>query len=86
MKTEESIKIYCYAQHCPSRNGGIVPVREIESQDGESNDWDLIAEGTRDEILAELTTRVAVMEAGRVRDSNDMFALRQLRNALAVVD
>lgn len=96
MKTEETIKIYCYSQHCSSRTGGIVPAREIEAWEGENpemaeagyfcDDWDLVAEGTRDEIRAELASRISVMKLGRVRDSNDMFALRQLRIALSVVD
>lgn len=86
MKTEESIKIHCYAQHCPGRNGGIVPVSEIEDRNGESDDWDLIAEGTRDEIKSALTKRVASLELGRRLNSNDLFAFRQLRNALSVVN
>ena len=51
MTTQEKIKVYCYAQHCSSRNGGIVPVSEIEAWEGENpekveagehcDDWDL---------------------------------------------
>lgn len=86
MKDEETIKIYCYAQHCPSRNGGVVSERAIESHDGDSDDWDLVAEGTREEIRKDLTTRISALKSGRIRNSNDLFALRQLCNALSVAD
>lgn len=94
MKKTDTIKIYCYAQHCSSRNGGIVPVREIETWMDENpelvesgyfcDDWNLVAEGTREEIKADLEKQIATLEAGPF-NSNIAFDLRQLRNALGAV-
>lgn len=94
MKTQETIQIYCYAQHCSSRNGGIVPVREIENWFGENpeaeergdfcDDWDLVAEGTREEIKADLESRISKLKTKKY-NSNIAFDLRQLRNAIDVV-
>lgn len=94
MKNQETIKIYCYSQHCSSRNGGIVPVREIENWFGENpeaeergdfcDDWNLVAEGTREEIHADLESQIAKLESAKF-NPNVAFDLRQLRNAIDVV-
>ena len=95
MNTQESIKIFCYAQHWSSRNGGIVPVREVENWFDENpekeeeagefcDDWNLVAEGTREEIKADLESQIANLELAKF-NSNVAFDLRQLRNALEVV-
>lgn len=94
MKTQETIKIFCYAQHCSSCDGGIVPVSVLEDWFGENDgaeeagdycdDWNLIAEGTREEIKAYIEERIASLKNAKF-DSNIAFRLRQHRAALEVV-
>jgi len=89
MATQEKIKVYCYAQHCPSRNGGIVPASEIEAWEGENpekcDDWDLVAEGTEEEIVIAVRANLGVVNKASPKHSNIMFYRRQLRNALAML-
>lgn len=84
-----SLKFYCYAQHCPSRNGQIVPESEIrqwfdehpgKERNGElCDDWNLIAEGTEEEIVTHCRDMI---RATTGTDSNAAFSRRQYRNVL----
>lgn len=84
-----SLKFYCYAQHCPSRNGQIVPESEIRQWFDENpgkeeagelcDDWNLIAEGSEQEIVDHCRDMIR-RETGA--DSNAAFSRRQYRNVL----
>jgi len=87
-----TFKVYCYAQHCASRNGGIVGQNEIDVWKEEnpervangqhSDDWDLIAEGTEEEIVRDIREMLAENTAA---DSNAAFRRRQCRNVLEML-
>ncbi len=84
-----SLKFYCYAQHCPSRNGQIVPESEIrqwfdehsgeEESGGLCDDWNLIAEGSEQEIVDHCRDMIRGTTGN---DSNAAFYRRQYRNVL----
>lgn len=88
------MKVFCYAQHCSSRNGEIVPVSVIEQWAGENperwedgdycDDWNLICDGSEDEIVDYCRAAIDVGLSAKPYNSNHAFAVRQLRNVLGM--
>lgn len=76
------MKVYCYAQHT-SHNGAIVTQTQLDQYDNpdENPDWDLIAEGTEEEIVRDMRERLV---SDAALDSNAAFRRRQCRNVLTM--
>lgn len=83
MTTQEKIKVFCYARHT-GRNGAIVPMSQLDQWDSpeENPDWDIVAEGTEEEIVQHCRELLWAGYLGWTPAAE--FDRRQLRAVLAM--